>query len=52
VIEKILRHCGLWHPASPRPPPHGEASVHDADELRELAYVDIPTFEAAFWADF
>jgi hypothetical protein len=21
VIEKILRHCGLWNPAAPRPPP-------------------------------
>ncbi len=21
VIEKILRHCGLWHPSTPRPPP-------------------------------
>jgi hypothetical protein len=21
VIEKILRHCGLWNPATPRPPP-------------------------------
>jgi hypothetical protein len=21
VIEKILRHCGLWQPVTPRPPP-------------------------------
>ena len=21
VIEKILRHCGLWHPSAPRAPP-------------------------------
>ena len=21
VIEKILRHCGLWQPSTPRPPP-------------------------------
>ena len=21
VVEKILRHCGLWHPSSPRAPP-------------------------------
>jgi len=21
VIEKILRHCGLWRPSIPRPPP-------------------------------
>ena len=21
LIEKILRHCGLWRPSAPRPPP-------------------------------
>ena len=21
LIEKILRHCGLWQPSTPRPPP-------------------------------
>jgi hypothetical protein len=21
LIEKLMRHCGLWHPHSPRPPP-------------------------------
>ena len=21
MIEKILRHCGLWQPSTPRPPP-------------------------------
>jgi len=21
IIEKILRHCGLWNPSAPRPPP-------------------------------
>jgi len=52
VIEKILRHCGLWHPSSPRAPPGGDPSVHDPDEPRELTYVDIDTFEASFWADF
>ncbi len=51
VIEKILRHCGLWQP---RPPP-GESSVHDGevdvddyDASGELTYVD----EDAFWATF
>jgi len=51
VIEKILRHCGLWNPSSPRAPP-GAASVHDPDEPPELTYVDIDTFEASLWADF
>jgi len=51
VIEKILRHCGLWQP---RPPP-GEPSVHDAEgegdssaAIRELTYVDEDTFWATF----
>ena len=55
VIEKILRHCGLWHPSTPRAPPAGDGSVHDpdgasdrqtgsSDEPRELTYVDIDTF--------
>jgi hypothetical protein len=57
VIERILRHCGLWHPAAPRAPPADEDSVHDpgdvsdsqtTDEPRELTYVDIDTFEATF----
>jgi len=55
VIEKILRHCGLWHSSAPRAPPASDASVHDpasSDEPRELTYVDIDTFEASLWADF
>ena len=31
VIEKILRHCGLWHAATPRPPPATDGWVHDPD---------------------
>jgi hypothetical protein len=31
VIEKILRHCGLWCPAAPRAPPGGDLRVHDLD---------------------
>ena len=27
VIEKILRHCGLWHPSTPRAPPAGDGWV-------------------------
>jgi hypothetical protein len=52
VIEKILRHCGLWNPPPARGPPAGDTSVRDADEPRELTYVDIDTFEAGLWADF
>jgi hypothetical protein len=59
VIEKILRHCGLWQPAWAPPqcggwraPPCDGAWVHDpdsdSDQPRELTYVDIDTFEATF----
>ena len=56
VIEKILKHCGLWCSAAPRAPPAGELHVHDPDgawesgsasqEPRELTFVD----EDTFWA--
>ena len=42
VIEKILRHCGLWHASAPRAPPDMDGLVH------ELDYVDIDTFLATF----
>ena len=62
VVEKILRHCGLWHPSSPRPPPAGDCpnfrlsengtvpfdASPSADESRERVYVDIDVFEATF----
>ena len=59
VIERILKHCGLWQPSTPRGPPAGDGWVHDpdgdsdsrmasGDEPRELTYVDIDTFEATF----
>jgi hypothetical protein len=52
VIEKILRHCGLWNPSLLGAPPAGDASVHAPDDPPELTYVDIDTFEATLWADF
>ena len=51
VIEKILRHCGLWQP---RPPPgesclhDGEVDVDDYDASGELTCVDEDTFWATF----
>jgi hypothetical protein len=54
VIEKILRHCGLWCPAAARAPPAGDLRVHDPDSdsasqaPRELTFVD----EASFWSTF
>jgi hypothetical protein len=53
VIEKILRHCGLWH--ATRAPPAGEDLVHaprghsqaDFDEPRELVFVA----EDGIWAE-
>ena len=49
VIEKILRHCNLWQPSTPRAPPAGIGWVHAPDdEPLELTYVDIDIFEATF----
>jgi hypothetical protein len=31
VLEKILRHCGLWRASSPRGPPVEDGWVHDPD---------------------
>jgi hypothetical protein len=50
VIEKILRHCGLWCPAAARAPLAGDLRVHDPDsesasqEPRELTFADEATF--------
>ena len=59
VIEKILRHCGLWLASQPRPPPAEDDAVHDpvreadgegdsSDRPREVTYVDMDTFWATF----
>ena len=59
LIEKILRHCGLWHASSPRGPPVGDGWVHDPDgdsdsqtdasaAVRGLTFVDMDTFDATF----
>ena len=53
VIERILRHCGLWRGASPRAPP-GDSPLQPAEgeespaEVRELTFVDMDTFWATF----
>jgi hypothetical protein len=60
VIERILRHCGLWRESAPRPPPDVAGVVHDldgcfsdsptgcSDQAGELTFVDMDTFEASF----
>jgi hypothetical protein len=58
VIEKIMRHSGLWCPSSPRAPPFGDLRVHGPDgswesdsasqHPRELTFVG----EATFWVTF
>jgi len=60
VVEKILRHCGLWQPSAPRAPPaEAGRSVYDPDsdadgptpsaaQSRERVYVDMDTFWATF----
>ncbi len=60
VIEKILRHCGLWQGSAPRAPPDVAGLVHDldgcftdtptgsSDQAGELTFVDMDTFLATF----
>ena len=53
VIEKILRHCGLWKGSAPRGPPDANDLVHDLDseymdQTPELTFVAIDTFLATF----
>jgi hypothetical protein len=53
VIEKILRHCGLWMASAPRGPPDPVGLVHDPDyesldQTPELTYIDMDTFLATF----
>ena len=60
VVEKILRHCGLWQARAARAPPEVEDLVLDLDvaysdsspdqagQFQELTYVDIDTFLATF----
>lgn len=54
VIEKILRHRGMWRELAPRPPPDVASLVHDLDgcfsdsQAGELTFVDTDTFEATF----
>ena len=53
VIEKILRHCGLWQASAARGPPGpfdlvqtGDSDLFD--QTSELTYVDMDTFLANF----
>jgi hypothetical protein len=46
VIEKILRHCGLWPPSSPRAPPVGDRLVHDPEDAS-----DEPRFDDRWFLD-
>ncbi|MDP6415798.1 MAG: transposase, partial [Gammaproteobacteria bacterium] len=62
VIEKILRHCGLWQDRTSRAPPDVDGlaqeldsafftrrkSPQQSDQAYELTYVDIDTFLATF----
>lgn len=60
VIEKILRHCGLWQGSAPRAPPDVDGLVQElgcwssnsqtasSDQPQELTYVDMDTFLDTF----
>ncbi len=53
VIEKILRHCGLWKASAPRGPPDVKGLVHDLDHEyvdygAELTFIEMDTFLSTF----
>ena len=48
VIQKILKHCGLWEEPPERAPPDLDGFTEDPDEVLEIEYVDIDTFLAEF----
>ncbi len=43
VIEKILRHCGLWMASEPRGPPNPIDMAHDLD-VEFMDQTTEPTF--------
>ena len=60
VIEKLLRHCGLWQVTAVRAPRCVDGLAHDLDDCSgdspsgssdkagELLYVDIDTFQTPY----
>ncbi len=65
VIEKILRHCGLWLVSTPRPPPDAQDLVYEPDGVWDDSSANqdshspdrqtgelIFVDEATFWATF
>ncbi len=53
VIEKILRHCGLWKASAPRGPPDAIDMDHDTDSEfmdcgAELTFIDMDKFLSTF----
>ncbi len=56
VIEKILRHCGLWEgplrtSARPRPPPqssHHASTQHDLDFVPDTEFSDSECCESEY----
>ena len=53
VIEKILRHCGLWKASAPRGPPDPIDMDHDPDsefmgQAPELTFIDMDTYLSTF----
>jgi hypothetical protein len=55
VIEKILKHCGLWKEPASRAPPDTDSLARELDfgfsnppPVQDLIYEDIDTFLATF----
>ena len=43
VIEKILRHCGLWQRSAPSVLPHMDGWVHELDGCSRYSRTDLLT---------
>lgn len=48
VIEKILKHCGLWEDPNERAPPVLDGFVEDPEKVLDYEYVEIDTFLSEF----
>ncbi len=42
LIENILRHCGLWRPSAPRPPPVVDWGLFASDPWPDADFADGP----------
>ena len=52
VIQRILKHCGLWRQPGSRAPPQVQARAEDdVQPLQEVVYLDCPFDTEPFLAE-